>query len=118
MLVSLQQRSTGLIDAGLAVHASDAVISEPALRAFAWQGSRNFRLLADTEHSRLPQLRRSRIGVAQTMNAAAFSIDHGNWLRRDGMLPVVLIPWAMAANLQPTAGKKKSPRPRSAGAIF
>jgi hypothetical protein len=109
MLVSLQQRSTGLIDAGLAVHASDAVISEPALRVFAWQGSRNFRLLADTEHSRLPQLRRSRIGVAQTMNAAAFSIDPGNWLHRDGMLPVVLIPWAMAANLQPTAGKKKSP---------
>ena len=71
-LVSPQQRSTRLVDAGLAGHSFDAVISEPALRAFALQESRNFRLLADTEHSHLPQFRRSRIGVAQTRHAAGF----------------------------------------------
>lgn len=102
-LVSPQQRSTGLVDAGLAVHSSEAVISEPALRAFALQESRNFRLLADTEHSHLPQFRRSRIGVAQTRHAAGFqstqdagfagteccplSLLRGRWLQICSRLP-------------------------------
>lgn len=102
-LVSPQQRSTGLVDAGLAGHSFDAVISEPALRAFALQESRNFRLLADTEHSHLPQFRRSRIGVAQTRHAAGFqstqdagfagteccplSLLRGRWLQICSRLP-------------------------------
>ena len=116
-LVSPQQRSTGLVDAGLAGHSFDAVISEPALRAFALQESRNFRLLADTEHSHLPQFRRSRIGVAQTRHAAGFQSTQDAGFAGTECCPLSLLRgrWLQICSRLPA--KKKSSRPRSAGAI-